>query len=204
MSRMFVKYCGFTREEDVQYAINLGVNALGFIFYEKSKRYIEPAEVRKISANVPDTVLKFGVFAESAVDEVNTVIEAASLDRVQVFADEIVDSSAYNVPVVPVYRITSEDTLPKKPLKMPFLLDSYSRSEAGGSGESFSWEYLRNYQYINNTIVAGGINSNNLKQLLNRVKPYGIDVSSGIEIEKGIKSKEKMKQLIRIVEEYNE
>ncbi len=203
MNKLFVKYCGFTRKEDLNYAVSLGVDAAGFIFYKKSKRYISPERVREMCIDVPDTVQKVGVFVGESVDDVLQMSEVSGINRLQLFAGEIAEKK-YPLPVTPVYRISGRDDIGKISHNGIVLLDTFSKTEAGGSGVSFDWEVLKGNDIARRALIAGGINAENVKRLLYDIHPYGIDVSSGIEIEKGIKSKEKMKMLMTIVEEYNE
>lgn len=199
---MFLKYCGFTREEDLRYAVDLGVNAVGFIFYKGSKRYIEPEKVRAISRIVPPSVIKVGIFVGEDTEWINSVSSKAGIDAVQLFADEIVDASSYSCDVFPVYRVKDAlelETL--KPTNGVFLLDAFSVKGKGGTGDRFDWEGLKNFSEIGRAIIAGGVSADTLPELLSFVCPYGIDLSSAIEESPGIKSHQKMKEFKERLEE---
>lgn len=200
--RLYVKYCGFTRKEDLDLAASLGVNAVGFIFYKRSMRYIEPELVKEISKNLPSSVERYGIFVGDKAEDINAVARISGITKLQLFADEI--EKGYDVPVVPVYRISNNASLAEIMHNETVLLDTFSKTEAGGSGKTFDWSMLKNSPVKSRAIIAGGINADNLTELLYSINPYGIDVSSGIEVEKGIKSHEKMRQLMSIVEDYNE
>ncbi|MFW5807739.1 MAG: phosphoribosylanthranilate isomerase [Spirochaetota bacterium] len=202
MKRIFVKYCGFTRKEDVDCAVSLGVDALGFIFYPGSKRYVTPETVRRITADVPESVAKIGVFVNESPSHVNRVSDEAQLSMVQLFAQEVTSVDDFIIPVIRSYRISRSDDLPVADVGERILLDTYTPHEAGGSGIPFDWAMLNGADIAGRAIVAGGITADNVTTLLASVAPYGIDVSSGIETEKGIKSPEKMKALMNNVEEF--
>ena len=199
---MFVKYCGFTRKEDLDYAVELGIDAVGFIFYKGSQRYITPEKVREITVHVPPSVIKVGIFVGESADWVNAAAAKAGLDAVQLFADEILDPSFFNCDVFPVYRVEEVIELNKlKPTNGVFILDAMSVKGMGGTGESFEWSGLKDFDSIGRSIIAGGVSIENLPELLKNVQPYGIDLSSSIEVSPGIKSHQKMKEFKEKLEE---
>ena len=195
---MWIKYCGFTRREDLSVAADLGIDAAGFIFYEKSKRFVTPEKVREISAGIT-SVMKVGIFVDKDPSAVNSMAETADLDMIQLFADEAGDNSAYILPVLRVYRIATVGDLKKIPdREHPFLLDAFSRKGLGGTGESFDWSLLSSFHRIKSAIIAGGVTIENAGKLM-ILSPYGIDISSSIEDVPGIKSHDKMRSLFEII-----
>ncbi len=204
---MFVKFCGFTREEDVEFALKLNsVNALGYIFHEKSKRYIMPgraAELSKIISahnqqNPRRNVLKVGVFVDQSAAETLKIAKEADLDVLQIYNADIAEELQKQYFIFFAARVKDETVLMNLPELAEtsfYLLDAYNEKDAGGSGESFDWSVLKNFSEIGTTIIAGGISIENVKQALNIPGIYGVDLSSGIEEAPGIKSHEKMKKL---------
>ncbi|MBN1499489.1 MAG: phosphoribosylanthranilate isomerase [Spirochaetes bacterium] len=204
---MFIKFCGFTREEDVRFATGLdSVNAIGYIFHEKSKRYISPEFAGKLS-EIIDTfnesssgkrILKTGIFVEQTLDETLEMAAAAKLDILQIYNAQIAAELEKHYPVFFTARVRDKSVLNDLPVlsgKSFYLLDAYNEKQAGGSGDSFDWSLLNDFSEIDRTIVAGGIGLNNIEKVLSIPGIYGIDLSSGIEDEPGIKSSLKMKKL---------
>jgi phosphoribosylanthranilate isomerase len=203
---MFVKYCGFTREKDLEFAISCNIDAVGFIFYKKSKRYISPERALQLIKNTNSkNVLKVGIFFDSTANEILEVSKIAGLDRLQIYDPKLFNELNKSYPIIRAYQIKSEQDLKKieNPQKNDLLLlDSFHDIEKGGTGHTFDWRFLKQFPYLSKTLIAGGINSSNIKNLLDSFQPYGIDVSSGIEISPGIKSETKMNELITKINQY--
>ncbi|MFW5769918.1 MAG: phosphoribosylanthranilate isomerase [Spirochaetota bacterium] len=201
---MFVKFCGFTRQHDLEYAASLGIQAAGFIFYPKSKRYITPAKAAELSRLIQGTgIIKTGVFVDTTPDDILHVMEKARLDCAQVYSEEAASRLSPQCTVILAHRIRLESDIPRHiPEGIPYLLlDTWSSSSMGGTGTAFDWTMLKRHTIPSRTIMAGGINAESIGPLLEKYIPYGIDVSSGIEERPGIKSKEKMKRLMTIAKE---
>jgi phosphoribosylanthranilate isomerase len=202
---MFIKFCGFTRREDIEAVRNMPVSAVGFIFYRGSERYITPEHAGKLSEMLQSTcIMKTGVFVGYSADEIIEINGIARLDCLQIYDPALYTDLAGLMPIILCYRIKKAGdlnhiTLPREGDMI--LLDSYDPDVYGGSGASFKWELLEKFPCIDRTIVAGGLNDSNLRHLLKAATPFGIDISTGIEISPGIKSIEKMKSLIKILEE---
>ena len=203
---MFVKFCGFTRTEDIEAAAHFPLSAIGYIFYDKSERYINPKKAAEFSEILKGTgILKTGVFVKSSIDEIKKISEKAKLDMLQVYDTETAAALNGFLPVVECFRIKDMNDIPEKCSGDFILLDSFSAMEYGGTGKVFSHDLLKGYPLLNRTIAAGGINSNNIKQLIKEIAPFGVDISSGIEISRGIKSSEKMSKIFSaIMEAQNE
>ncbi len=191
---MWIKYCGFTRREDLLFASSLGIDAAGFIFYEHSKRYVTAQQVRSMSAGISG-VMKTGIFVGKSSGEINRTAKEAGLDLLQLFADEAEADENYELPILRVYRIREASDLSAIPRTgQIFLLDAMSSKGKGGCGERFDWSLLDNFEQLPNAIIAGGVTLDNAAELVAR-KPYGVDLSSAIEDSPGIKSHDKMKKL---------
>jgi phosphoribosylanthranilate isomerase len=201
---MFVKFCGFTREEDIRFAAQLGIDAVGFVFYKKSKRYITPEKAAGLRAVIPEKIYCFGIFVETPAEEIEEIACKVPLDYVQLYDHSLYNEVQQVKPVALTYRIEREEdiaTIKKPEGNNLILLDSFHPAEKGGTGERFNWDYLQDYPYLKRTIIAGGLNSKTVPQLLETITPYGLDISSGIETEPGIKSQEKMHTLMHIIKE---
>ncbi|BDU50880.1 phosphoribosylanthranilate isomerase [Haliovirga abyssi] len=201
-----VKICGITRLEDAQVAIENGVDALGFIFYKKSKRYIEPNKVKEIIKNIPPFISKVGVFVNEDINDIKRIGKELKLDILQLHGEESVEylkELEKGFTVVKAFRIKDIRELEKiKDYKIKwFLLDTYSSKEYGGTGEKFNWEIVKEAKKYGKVILAGGLNSENIKLAIDELKPYGVDISSGVEIDKGIKDRKKIIDIMRIIKD---
>ncbi|GAB4436688.1 MAG: phosphoribosylanthranilate isomerase [bacterium] len=186
-----VKICGITNVEDAIYASKLGAHALGFIFYQGSKRYISPEEARAIIDKLPPFIVKVGVFVNEKESEILDIYNYLSLDRVQIHADfpvKYVNLPARNV--IMAYRVKAKEDIDAAMCSEYFpLLDRYDEKEYGGTGKSFDWSLLNGIKRP--YILAGGINLDNIERVF-ELKPYAIDISSGVEKEYGKKDYQKM------------
>jgi phosphoribosylanthranilate isomerase len=202
---MFVKFCGLRYKQDIITAIEIGVSAVGFIFYKKSKRYISPDKASHLSHILSGSpIAKVGVFVDASAEEIKGISTTAGLDYIQIYDHELIPSLRGFLPLLIAYRIRDAEDLDR--VAPPaggdlILLDSYHPVQYGGTGTPFKWEYLKEFPCLNRTVVAGGIDQHSLPELLRTITPYGIDVSSGIEFEPGIKSDSKMKSLITTLKE---
>jgi phosphoribosylanthranilate isomerase len=187
-----VKICGITRVEDAMAAIHAGADALGFVFYAPSPRAVSVAQVQAIVSALPPFVSKVGLFVNATADEVRQVIAATGLDCLQFHGDEAEDYCAqFNLPYYKAIRVKPGLNLIQCELDfasaVALLLDTYSEKAVGGTGEAFDWSLIpANMQKP--VILAGGLNPDNVAKAVSSVQPYALDVSGGVEVEKGIKS----------------
>lgn len=195
-----VKICGITNIKDALYASELGAYALGFIFYDKSKRYVTPEAAREIVMQLPPFVIKVGVFVDADQCFINNTVNYCKLDRVQIHTDNPEKYS--NLPthnVIMAFRVQSEDDI-KKAMKSKFfpLLDKHEEGSYGGTGKQFDWKLLDGFK--SPYILAGGINIDNIDEAI-KVKPYAIDIASGVEKSYGIKDHKKMFEIFKKLRE---
>lgn len=194
---MKVKICGITNLDDALLCESLGANALGFIFYKGSKRYISPEAANEISKSLSPFTMKVGVFVNETPDTINNISSIAKFNAVQLHGEESSDSiKNISLPVIKSFRV--DDNFDYNVLKSYrdtyFLLDTYSNTEFGGTGKVFNWENIP-VEYKNKIILAGGISIENVEEIFIKVKPAAIDLSSSLELEPGKKDKEKVKRL---------
>lgn len=191
---MWVKICGITNLEDALCAIDSGANALGFVFYPKSPRYISPQDAQKIAQQLPLHVKKIGLFVEVAPDEINLTCKLAGMDMAQVHFE--VDNAflgALTVPYLLVVRAKMETDVQKYAGSLR-LVDAYVESFGGeGKRVDLSWFATSDNE---NIILAGGLNADNV-EAIKSLGFYGVDVSSGVEKTKGIKDHAKIKAFIQ-------
>ena len=200
-----IKVCGMTNLEDTLLAVRAGADAVGFIFYEKSPRAVKQKTVKEIISALPPFVETVGVFVNEEVEKVNKIAEVCGLHSVQLHGDE---SPAYckkmNRHVIKAIRVKNEDSLKRldKYSVTAFLLDTFSEDEQGGTGKTFDWNLVHRAKKSGPVILAGGLGPFNVRSAIERVRPYAVDVCSGVEKSPGIKSPEKVKKFIQAVKTY--
>lgn len=200
---MKIKICGITNIEDAQLCSTLGADALGFIFYKKSKRYISPKEAKKIISQLPPFVLKVGVFVNEKPFRINEISKEVKLHLVQLHGEETQkDIDIIDLPVVKAFRINEKFNFQKLEefKNCSYLFDSFDESEYGGTGKKFVWKNIPD-EIKTKIILAGGITSDDLKIVLTEINPYAIDVSSSIESKPGKKDHKKLKLLFEKINE---
>lgn len=196
-----IKICGITRLEDAQAAAGLGADAIGFIFYEKSPRYIAPREAALISVAMPPLLARVGVFVDAPAATIQSAIEQCGLTAVQLHGVETPEfCRQFTVPVVKAFRIQDASSLAllsHYPTEA-WLLDSYVPGQSGGTGTCFHWELAEQARTLGRPIfLAGGLTSENAAQAVCQVNPYALDVSSGVESAPGIKDHDKINAFIQ-------
>ncbi len=192
---MKVKICGITNLDDAKNAIACQADALGFVFYPKSKRYIEPAKAEKIISQLPLFTFKVGVFVNKEPEEINTIINKTKINIVQLHGDETPDIiNEINCPVIKTFNISSnfDYNVLNDFHNSIFLLDSGSKQNRGGTGKTFNWELIPP-KLFPKIILAGGISIDNIEKLFELPNlPMAIDLSSSIEKSEGKKDLQKM------------
>ena len=196
MPLSIVKICGITRAEDARAALRAGANALGFVFWPESPRRVSVETARQIVSSV--AVRTVGVFVDQPVDEVNDIAEAVGLTVVQLHGAE---STEYARRIArPVWKaLTLESEIDAWPADTMILLDAHDPARKGGTGMTIDWRRAADVARRRQVILAGGLKPENVGEALASVQPYGIDVSSGVEREPGIKDVERLKALFEAI-----
>ena len=194
-----VKICGITNKEDALYAAGCGADALGFIFYEKSPRYIEPDNAKTIIAALPPFVTTVGVFVNKDFNDIRDITLLTGVTVVQLHGDE--SPSYCNLvegKLIKAIRVKNDSSIEglKKYDVDAFLLDSFDKNSFGGSGLTFDWKLAEKAKQYGKIILAGGLTPDNVEEAVKKVAPYGVDVNSGVEKKPGIKNKNKVKEFI--------
>ncbi|AFH50095.1 Phosphoribosylanthranilate isomerase [Ignavibacterium album JCM 16511] len=193
---MKIKVCGITNLSDALLCEQLGADALGFVFYAGSKRQIMPNEASEIIKHLNPFTVKVGVFVDENPVLINDIVRTVGLNVVQLHGGETPeDISLIDVPVIKSFRVENNfDFSVLKYYSDSFiLLDSFDKEELGGTGKTFNWSVIPD-NIKSKIILAGGINSDNVEEVFNKVKPIAIDVSSSLEEYPGKKDKEKVIQ----------
>lgn len=194
-----IKICGITRLEDALAAAEYGANALGFVFFRKSPRYIEPDKAAVIINQLPPFVTPVGLFVNEDESKVWDILNTTGINVVQFHGDETPEyTDSFQMRVIKAIRVKSEESLSAATAYScsSILLDAWSPQAYGGTGKKFDWGILRRIGIDKRVILAGGLNPENVNYAVNLVKPYGVDVSSGVEKSPGVKDHEKIRQFI--------
>jgi phosphoribosylanthranilate isomerase len=201
--RTRVKMCGITRVEDAVYAAALGVDAIGLVFYAGSPRCISAQRAAKIIRSVPAFVTTVGLFVNAAVPEIEQVLELAPVDVLQFHGEEDRDQcERWRKPYIKAIRMQDHVDVDAACRTYrtagALLLDTHVTGVAGGTGRTFDWSRVPSGSGCP-IILAGGLTPDNVADAIARVHPYAVDVSGGIEAEKGIKDHAKMEAFVRSV-----
>ena len=211
-SRTRVKICGITTLEDGRFASGALADFLGFIFWPGSKRFITAEKASEIIGwtEGPECV---GVFVNQPIEEVNRMAEETGIDLIQLHGEESVEyCRQMNKPVIKSFRIKPgmiesdiENLINPYLNHVAYILfDSFDEESYGGTGKTFNWDSLEKLKEQVPVILAGGLNSGNVSEAIQTVRPYAIDVSSSLESEPGIKDFEKMGAFFEAIEALNE
>ena len=204
MARTRIKVCGICSVDDALDAIEAGVDAIGMVFYEKSPRHISLEQASAITAAVPPFVTTVGLFVDSDVQFIEKVISQAGIDLLQFHGDEEESfCSRFGRPYIKALRMTQQtnvqDFCKSYHTAKGLLIDSFTPGIPGGTGKTFDWNLIP-AEIPLPVILAGGLNSDNVIEALSQVKPWAVDVSSGVEESPGKKNLRKIRQFVQAVE----
>jgi phosphoribosylanthranilate isomerase len=201
---VFVKICGITRQEDADAAVRAGANAIGFVFWPRSPRAIDPYRARKIATSLPPFVTPVGVFVNQPVEYVNAVARLVRLGAVQLHGEE--DAAYIGAMTAPVVKAVAmrngaeaAGELDMLPARVRVLLDVHDPERRGGTGRTVDWTAAATIARRRPIVLAGGLTPSNVGEAIDRVQPFGIDVSSGVEAAPGIKDHERLRALFEAV-----
>jgi phosphoribosylanthranilate isomerase len=204
MKELFVKICGITRPQDAELAAGLGANALGFVFWPDSPRSVSVDTAKAIAENVPAGVLKVGVFVNQRVEDVVRIMDDAGLDVAQLHGHESpeycqsVGRRVFKaVGMADNGSVSIDDFGPDVVL----LVDAHDPVRVGGTGKTVNWDSAREIAATRRTILAGGLNAANVKLAVRSVRPYGVDVSSGVESAPGVKDPNRLRTFFEALHE---
>ncbi len=199
-----IKVCGITRKIDALDAAGLGVDMLGFVFYNKSKRYVDPSLVRDIVNELPEHIEKVGVFVDQTREDVLSIADEASLTALQFHGNEppeFCGSFPDDYKVIKAFRLKDRESLKRMNDydTTYYLLDAFTPDTIGGTGHMFDWKLLKDFEILKPFILAGGLTPDNAGLAVKEISPYGLDVSSGVESSPGKKDLALMKRFFENV-----
>ena len=199
-----VKICGITSAEDAEVAVTAGADALGFVMYRKSPRFVEPAIARAIISELPPFILPIGVFVNEEAGRVRTLMDQCGLALAQLHGDE---SASYceslGRPALKALRVKNREAFlalaefQGRANVRGFVIDAHSDHAYGGTGQTVDWTVAAEVARSVPILLAGGLTPSNLAEAIRQVHPYGVDVSSGVEAATGIKDAAKIAAFIR-------
>lgn len=198
---VFVKICGLTQPDNVEAVCALGPDAIGFVFWPRSKRFVTPEQAAGLARHVPEGIRKVGVFVDRPGDEIRRIADAVALDVIQLPADHpdlaglagfraiwgSIQAVGEPLPDSAVYPVDA------------FILDRYSAESPGGTGEACDWSLAA--RFVENSrqsvVLAGGLRPDNVADALASVRPWGVDTSTGVESSPGVKDPANVKEFIK-------
>ncbi|MEN6318881.1 MAG: phosphoribosylanthranilate isomerase [Syntrophaceae bacterium] len=199
---MEIKICGITNLDDALNAYAFGADAIGFIFYQKSPRYVTPEAARHITDNLPRNIARVGVFVNHDITAVRDIYGFCGLDLIQLHGDESPEY-CHQFPesvLIKAFSPKSDEELNdiiKFPVKA-FLIDSRTADLYGGTGKKSNWELASKMMTIRPLILSGGLNPDNILEATETVVPHAVDVNSGVEASPRCKDPHKMKEVIEM------
>jgi phosphoribosylanthranilate isomerase len=198
-----IKICGITNLEDAQLAVDLGADALGFIFHPKSPRYIKVLDAANICNQLPPFVAKVGVFVDELEYEIERALDECLLTALQFHGDEPPGfCRKFAAKSIKAIRMRDENSL-RTAAEYDvdaLLLDTYTESERGGTGRTFDWSLAVRAKEIGPPVIlSGGLTTANVQEAIRNVRPYAVDVSSGVEREPGRKDPQKLRRFMEQV-----
>ena len=198
------KICGITYPEDAVAAVEAGVDALGFVLYRNSPRYIEPHLVKQIIAELPPFVLPVGVFVNEDTKVVRDLMDSCGLALAQLHGDETATyCETLGRPVLKAIRLKDRSSFLAlaeyrgRAGVRGFLLDAYLEHAHGGTGRVPDWSLAAEAARAATVVLAGGLTAENVEAAVRTIRPYGVDVSSGVEDRPGKKNREKMRAFVQ-------
>ena len=202
-----IKICGITRAQDAVTAAELGAHAVGLMFYEDSPRFVSVDQANKVIGVLPPFVTRVGVFVNPVEQQVHSILGALRLDLLQFHGDETPQFCArFGIPYIKAVRVRKGMDLLQYASRYHdakgLLLDAHSESAYGGTGEAFDWSLIPGNLPLP-IILSGGLNAANVARAISQVRPWAVDVSSGVESAKGIKDADKIAAFVQAVRNVN-
>jgi len=199
-----VKICGITNLEDALASLFSGAEAIGFVFYDKSPRYIRPQQAKNISRILPQKIKRVGVFVNAEVAKVKRIAKLCNLDMLQFHGQESFEycQKFKGYKVIKAFRIKAKEDLEgiSGYKTFAYLFDNFSRTKLGGTGNKFNWKILAQAVRMEPVIfVSGGLTAGNVRQAVKLLKPDWVDVSSSLESRPGKKDHQKIKRFMQAI-----
>jgi phosphoribosylanthranilate isomerase len=194
---MLVKICGITRVEDAEAAVAAGAAAIGFVFWPESPRFVDPYRARAIAARLPPFVTAVGVFVDQPMAYVLGVASLVRLGAVQLHGSETPEyAAALGRPVIKAVAL-GDRRAETWPASSTVLLDAHDPVKRGGTGRTIDWDTAAGVAALRHVLLAGGLTPENVAEAVTRVRPFGVDVSSGVEDSPGVKHHQRLRDLFQ-------
>ena len=195
---MFIKVCGITRLDDAVHATSHGATALGFVFWPRSPRYVDPGVAADIIARLPPHVTTVGVFVNESIDGIREAVQRTGIGTVQLHGDESPDYvEALGCPVLRAMSVDeAERACAAWPTATTFLVDTVDPVQRGGTGVAVDWTRAAALARDWPVVLAGGLTPGNVREAIAAVRPVGVDVSSGVEASPGVKDFDKVTRFL--------
>jgi Phosphoribosylanthranilate isomerase len=199
-----IKICGITNKVDAINVSKLGVDMMGFIFYEKSKRFVKPIVAKDIINELPDQIEKVGVFVDEKEANIRSIAEEVGINTIQLHGSETPEFCSAirrDYKVIKAFRIKGGEDLRKvNDYDVDYyLMDTFKTDSVGGTGEVFDWKLLKDFEFLRPVILSGGLNPINVGRAMKEVVPYGVDVATGVEKSPGKKDAALLKKFVEEV-----
>jgi phosphoribosylanthranilate isomerase len=194
-----IKICGITNLEDAMAAAEDGADALGFIFYKKSPRYVEPSKAAEIVRQLPPFITPVAVFVNEREEKIRDIQFTTGIKVLQFHGDERPEfCDRFATRVIKAFQVKDKESIKHMAHYHvgAFLLDSYKDGVRGGTGTIFDWHLAVVAKTFGRVVLAGGLTPENVAEAVKLVQPYGVDVAGGVEREKGLKDHAKLKKFI--------
>jgi phosphoribosylanthranilate isomerase len=211
-----IKICGITRVEDAQWLAKLDIQAVGFNFFPRSSRYLQPAKAKELAPIFPPSIERVGIFVDGQADEILAIAHDVGLTTIQCHGQESVDAikQLANKPWIKAFRMKGNGSIPsidawvresQEQVSVPFriLIDAFHPTEEGGTGQAWDWRQLGSWRPKVPWFLAGGLNPQNVGEAIDLLCPDGVDVASGVESAPGIKDRRKVEDLINQVRRHD-
>ncbi len=201
--KTLIKICGITSLADARMAVAAGAHALGFVFYKPSSRFVATEQAREIINEMPPFITTVAVLVNQSTQEVSRLLEAVPVNILQLHGDETPDlCDSYRYPYIKAMRARSVVDASHETVNYPsaraFLFDTLVEDQYGGTGEPFAWQRLPD-SVQKSVILAGGLSAVNVATAIRTVRPYAVDVSSGVEFSKGNKDTARVQRFVEAV-----
>jgi phosphoribosylanthranilate isomerase len=195
-----IKICGNTRPEDVALAVELGVDLLGFIF-TRSKRQVSVDDVRRLSAGVPEAVERVGVFTDEPPEQIAAVAAACGLTAIQVYRPLTERDRSLGLLLLPAFRVRNGEDLSTMAFEKGDhpLLDTWAPDRIGGTGRTWEWSQAQAVARRYPVVVSGGLTPENVDAAVRELRPWAVDVCSGVEAEPGQKDPARLRAFVAAV-----
>ena len=193
----FIKFCGMTREQDVAKAVELGVNAVGFILWPGSPRHVDHSHVATLVSMLPKSIMPVGVFVDPTRDTIRRAVDETGIRIAQIYGTPVPPNAQQECDVWVATSLDHQNIALDNDATI--VLDAHDPQRHGGTGTTIDWPRAAQVAATRRVMLAGGLNPSNVAEAIRRVRPFGVDVASGIEDSPGVKNADAMRAFVAAV-----